>query len=208
MRPIPEPPEPSVVRDPHEVPDADPESVARAIILRQLTMAARTRQQLRETLRKRDVPPEVAERMLDRMEAVGLVDDAAFARDYVEQRRASRGSGRRALGMELGRKGVSAELIESTLASIEPEDETALAQDLVRRKWRSVSGLTPDARRRRLAGMLGRRGYAPALCFEAIRVVEQEQGDASMEAVADQEVDAVGSDMAGADSDGFVGGNA
>lgn len=139
-------------------------------------MAARTRQQLRETLRKRETPPEVAELVLDRMEAVGLVNDEAFATEYVAQRRASRGSGRRALAQELGRKGVPADLIDQALVGLDADDERAVATDLVRRKWRSVSGLEPTARRRRLASMLGRRGYPAGLVYEVIRTVEGEQG--------------------------------
>jgi len=168
--------EPQPAADPAQDPDADPEAAARAIVLRQLAMAARTRHQLRETLRKRETPPEVAEHVLDRMQAVGLINDEAFAVEYVAQRRASRGSGRRALAQELGRKGVPAKLIDQVLEDIDADDERVLASDLVRHKWRSVSGLEPTARRRRLASMLGRRGYPAGLVYEVIRTVEGEQG--------------------------------
>jgi len=170
------------------------EAIARAIVLRQLTMAARTRQQLRTTLLKREVTPDIAERVLDRMEAVGLVNDEAYATDYVAQRRASRGSGRRALAQELSRKGIAPELIEQSLADIESQDERALATDLVRRKWRRVAGLESRARRRRLASMLGRRGYPPGLVFEVIREVEAEEGQEQSDAADYSAIVDTGSD--------------
>ena len=76
-------------------------------------MNARTREQLRQTLHKREVDAELAERVLDRMEEVGLVDDLGYAQEYVRQRRESRGSGRRALAMELQRKGVPEPIINA-----------------------------------------------------------------------------------------------
>jgi regulatory protein len=158
------------------VPDADPESVARAIVLRRLTAAPQTRAQLAQALARRNVPDDVAAAVLDRMTEVGLVDDAAYAREYVRVRRAARGVSRRSLGVELRRKGVADALIEESLADLDAEDDRLLAKDLVERKWSSVTRLDRDAARRRLVGMLGRRGFAPGLAFAVVREVEQERG--------------------------------
>ena len=81
---------PAAVRPPPDDPeadgpDADPESVARTILLDQLTGRARSRKELADKLAAKDVPDEVATRLLDRFEEVGLVDDAAFARSWVSQ---------------------------------------------------------------------------------------------------------------------------
>ena len=137
-------------------------------------MNARTREQLRQTLHKREVDADLAERVLDRMEEVGLVDDLGYAQEYVRQRRESRGSGRRALAMELQRKGVPEPIINEVLEPVDVDDERNVARDLVRKKWRSVAGLEPQARRRRLAAILGRRGYSAGLSFEVIREIELE----------------------------------
>ena len=72
-------------------PEADAESVARAIVLRQLSMAPRSRSQLEQKLRQRGCDPEVAERVLDRMAEVGLVDDEAYAEMLVRARHSGRG---------------------------------------------------------------------------------------------------------------------
>lgn len=158
------------------IPDADPESVARAIVLRRLTMSAQTRQQLEQALARKEVPDDVARRVLDRMTEVGLVDDATYAVDYVAARRSARGLSRRSLAMELRRKGVGDADAEQALEGIDGDSDRDTAKALVERKWMSVSRLDRDAARRRLVGQLARRGFSPGLAFEVIREVEAEQG--------------------------------
>jgi regulatory protein len=150
-------------------PDADPESVARKILLDQLTGRARTRAELAKKLSSRNVPDDVATRLLDRFEEVGLVDDADFARQWVEQRRTGRGLARRALAQELRRKGVDDETAGAALAEVEPDDEIEVARALVRRKLRSVQGLQPEKATRRLVGMLARKGHSPGTAYRVVR---------------------------------------
>lgn len=159
-------------------PPTDPESVARTIVLTRLTARARTRQELAEALAERRVPDDVAGRVLDRFTAVGLVDDAAFARSWVESRQASRGLSRQALTAELRRKGVDDDTIADSVASVDDEAEYAAARSLVERKLRSTRTLDTRARWRQLAGLLARRGYGPEVTFRVVRdVLDAEQAD-------------------------------
>jgi regulatory protein len=152
-------------------PDADPESVARKILLDQLTGRARTRSELADKLASRGVPTDVATRLLDRFEEVGLVDDAAFAREWVEQRQSGRGLARRALAQELKRKGIEDDLAREVLDEIEPDDEVEVARALVQAKLRSMRGLDRDKAVRRLVGMLARKGHSSSVAY---RVVKEE----------------------------------
>ena len=152
-------------------PEADPESVARKILLDQLTGRARTRSELADKLASRNVPDDVATRLLDRFEEVGLVDDAAFAREWVEQRQSGRGLAKRALAMELRRKGIDDEVAKGALEEIEDDDEVEAARRLVRAKLRSVRALDRDKAVRRLVGMLARKGHSSSVAF---RVVKEE----------------------------------
>ena len=86
--------------------EADPEQVARTILLRRLTASPRTRTELRTDLLRRGIPEVVADRVLDRFVDVGLIDDAAFAQQWVESRQRTRGSARSVLRQELRAKGV------------------------------------------------------------------------------------------------------
>jgi regulatory protein len=162
-------------------PEADPESVARRILLDQLTGRARSRKELSDKLASRQVPTEVATTLLDRFEEVGLIDDAAFARTWVTQRQESRGLSRRVLGQELRRKGVDDEVVREALDEIDPADETAAAHGLVRKKLRSMQRLDDQVATRRLVGMLARKGYPPGLCFAVVREELQRAGSEGVE---------------------------
>lgn len=173
-RSAPEPPE----RGGPPEPEADPESVARQICLHQLEFAPRTRAELAATLAKRGVPDEVAEAVLGRFAEVGLIDDALFAQLWVTSRHTGRGLAGRALSQELRRKGVDDETASAALATLDPEQERVTARALVDRKLRSTRDLSPDARVRRLAGMLARKGYSGGLAFAVVREALAEEGAA------------------------------
>ncbi|WP_435796572.1 regulatory protein RecX [Kitasatospora indigofera] len=157
---------------------ADQAGRARDICLRLLTGTAKTRKQLADALRKREIPDEVAEEVLTRLEEVGLIDDAAYADAWVESRHAARGLARRALAQELRTRGVAGDLVEQAMARLGPDEEAGAARALVERKLRATKGLEPQARTRRLVGMLARRGYSEGLAYRVVREVlgEEDEG--------------------------------
>lgn len=155
-------------------PDADPDSVAREIVLRKLTAQARSRSELAKSLAERDVPEETAAKVLDRMEEVGLVDDGAFAESWVRNRQERRYLSKSALRQELVRKGVRRDDIDNALEQVDPDDEHAAATALAVKKLRGMSGLEREVKYRRLAGALGRRGFSPGLTS---RVIAEVLGD-------------------------------
>jgi regulatory protein len=154
--------------------EPDPHDVARAIVLRQLTMAPRSRAQLAQALARRGCDPGVAESVLDRMTEVGLVDDAAYAGMLVRSRQATRGLASRALAVELRRKGVAPDTAAEALAEVDPADEEAAARALVARRMRSMAGLDVTVQTRRLAGMLARKGYPSDMVLRVVREAVRE----------------------------------
>jgi len=164
-------------------PEADPEEVARAIALRQLTAAPKTRAQLLEAMARRGVPDDVAERVLDRFEEVRLVDDDEFARMWVSSRHAGRGLSKRALAHELTQRGVDVETVEEAVAVVDADAELDAARMLVRRRWPAMRGDDPARRTRRLLGMLARKGYGAGVAMQAIREVA---GDAAGDAAPEE----------------------
>jgi len=151
--------------------DAEPdqEQVARAIVLRLLTGAPRSRAQLAEALARKDVPDEVAARLLDRFTEVGLIDDAEYARMVVRSRHAERGLSRRALAGELRRRGIDEPTAADALGQVDDEGEVAAAGRLVERTLARTRGLDPQVRMRRTLAALGRRGYPPGLVGRLVR---------------------------------------
>ena len=156
----------------------DPGERARQVCLWMLTLAPRTRAQLADALRKRGIPDETADEVLSRFEDVGLIDDAAFARAWVESRHYGRGLAGRALSAELKQRGVAADEIRSAIEEgLGPDAEASAARRLVDRKLDSTRALPPEQRTRRLAGMLARKGYPAGLAFRVIREALEAEGD-------------------------------
>ncbi|MEU0157529.1 recombination regulator RecX [Streptomyces sp. NPDC006261] len=155
----------------------DPVEQARNICLRQLTGTPKTRKQLADALRKREIPEEVAEEVLARFEDVGLIDDAAFAAAWVESRHHGRGLARRALVRELRTKGVDPSMIDEAVGRLDADQEEETARELVARKLRSTRGLDRDKRLRRLASMLARKGYGEGMALRVVRQALEEEGE-------------------------------
>ena len=175
-------------REQHLDPDADPEATARRICLRLLTSAPRTQAQLAGALRKRGVPDEAAQRVLSRFAEVKLIDDATFARAWVDSRHYGRGLASRALSAELRQRGVAADDIEAALSGLDPEQELATARDLIARRLPSTASLPAPARMRRLAGVLARKGYSSGLAFRVVREALEAESAGGRVSVDDWEV--------------------
>ncbi len=157
------------------------EEQAHALCLRLLTVRARTRAELSSRLAQRGYPDDVAQTVLRRLEAVGLVDDEDFADQWVRTRQAHAGKGKRALAAELRTKGVDDRVIAAALGGIDAGAERLRAEQLVQHRLRretladggSGSGATgsngDDVKVvRRLVGMLARRGYNQSMAVAVV----------------------------------------
>lgn len=144
--------------------------------MRLLAAAPRTRTQLAQAMQRGGVPDEAAEAVLARFADVGLIDDAAFARAWVESRHHSRGLSRRSLSAELRRQGLASEEIREAVDTLDPDQEVATARRLVEQKMASNRGRPPEARARQAAGLLARKGYPPGLVFRLIKEAMQREG--------------------------------
>jgi regulatory protein len=145
--------------------EADPVAAAREIALRRLSVRARSRKELAQDLKTRDVPAEAAAVVLDRFAEVGLIDDAAFAEQWVESRGHRSGAAR--LRQELRLKGVAEEHIAEAIAGRDDAD-LRNARELASRKAASLRGLDLVVRQRRLTAFLGRRGFSNAVIRRVI----------------------------------------
>jgi regulatory protein len=183
---------------------ADPAALARQVCLRLLTLAPRTRAQLADALKKRDIPDDIVGEVLGRFTDAGLIDDAAFARAWVESRHHGRGLSARALSAELRRRGVDDDEISAAVDELGPDAEVETARMLVAKRLAATRGLPPQARTRRLAGVLARKGYPPGLAFRVIR--EALEADGVAEESDRQDLDGlngVGDDFLDEDQAGF-----
>ncbi|SFR23787.1 regulatory protein [Lentzea waywayandensis] len=161
--------------------EAEEQRKARDICYALLTARARSRQELYDALLRKEISPGVAEVVLGKFDRAGLIDDAQFAEMWVRSRHTYNGLGRRALAMELRRKGVADEVVAEAVAAVDSEAEEERARELVRKRLRTMSGVDETAKIRRLVGALARKGYAEGLAY---RVVRDELRSAGAEASA------------------------
>ncbi|MBP2331045.1 regulatory protein [Kibdelosporangium banguiense] len=134
-----------------------------------LTARPRTRSELKKALLKKELSEEVAEQVLGRLDDVGLIDDAAFAEMWVRSRHTYQGMGRKALSIELRRRGVDNDTVAEAVAAVDEEAEEERARQLVRKKLPSMSSADQQAKIRRLVGMLARKGYSQGLAYRVVK---------------------------------------
>ena len=130
--------------------------------MRLIDARPRSAAELRQRLRRKEFPPEVAEQAVARLGELGLVDDAAFSRMLIESRQSFRLRGQIAIRDELRRKGVSRDVVDSALAEADdPEAEQERAMAVARNALRRYAD-APDRLtfQRRLGGLLQRRGFS------------------------------------------------
>ena len=152
---------------------ADDTDAAREAALRLLERLRRTRADLVRRLRDQGYTPRAVDTALERLAAVGLVDDAEYARAYLAGRRGRRPAGLRRLELELRVRGVSPEDIAHGLARLEaergPTDDVAMARRVVAQAARRYAALDPRKRRQRLYALLIRRGFDGETIEQAMR---------------------------------------
>ncbi|WP_374206001.1 regulatory protein RecX [Gordonia zhenghanii] len=144
--------------------------------LRLLGARARSRHEMHDRLVARGFSDDEVASTLARLDEWKLIDDAAFAHEWVRSRHAHSARGRHALRRELRTKGVADDIVVDALDTIDPEAEREIAYALADKKLRfDADELSDPAIRtkafRRLAGTLGRRGYPPDVITSVVKDV-------------------------------------
>jgi regulatory protein len=160
---------------PNEPNDEKLEQRAKNVLLFQLSRSMKTRHQLATILKKREIPDDIANAVLDRFTEAQLIDDAAFARAFVNSRIAVSGKSKSVIARELKQKGVSAQDAEQALSSIDAELEDKTAYNVAKKRYQQLSALEPEVRRRRLMGFLMRRGFSSQLTARILRDLEHSE---------------------------------
>jgi regulatory protein len=142
---------------------------AHAAALRLLTTRDRTRAELRHRLEERGFGDAAVAETLERLERVGLVDDAALA-ETVAEGRAERGMDAPAIAAELRDRGVDPAVAElAAQAAVPAEDRADRCRQVAQARLAQLDGQPPTTQLRRLAGYLTRRGYPPDLAESVAR---------------------------------------
>lgn len=148
---------------------ADPYSEAMSIALYALAPRAKSRDELFKQLLKRGIDRETANSVLDSLELQGLLNDLEFAKLWSESRQRSKKLSKRVIAGELRGKGVSQDVINEVIESIDDETEYHQAFLLAQRKYNSIRHLDPEVIYRRISGLLARKGYGHGICAKIMR---------------------------------------
>lgn len=162
---------------------------ARETVLRILTAAPKSRAELERSLARKGYPEHVVTPLLDRLDDVGLIDDAGYADLIVRTRHAERGLARRAIAMELRRRGIDDETASDALEQVDGEDERVAAGALARKHVARTRGLETEVRVRRAVASLARKGHAPGVAFAAVRAALADEGSDDPDGLDGTDVD-------------------
>ena len=150
---------------------ADAREAAYQQALRYCAYRPRTEQEVRRHLAKHGVDEAVVEEILQRLRELSLVDDARFAREWVESRAVFRPRGIWALRQEMLAKGLPAEVVEEALAQV---DEEALAKKALEKALRRYRQLPWQEMRRKIAAYLARRGFSSETVNAALNDLQRQ----------------------------------
>jgi regulatory protein len=122
-----------------------------------LSYRARSESEIRQNLRKHEIPEPVIEQTVERLRQNGLANDDQFARAWVENRSAFRPRSRRLMAMELRQKGLNDEAVGSALENV---DDKALAYEAAQKRVARLKGLEWNEFRKKMSDFLARRGFS------------------------------------------------
>ena len=157
---------PDLVNEPRDYVGA-----AQTICLNALAVRAKSRGELAAQLKRRGIPLDVANEVLDRLERSKLINDLDFARAWSKSRLSSKKISKRVLAQELRRKEVADDLIAIALDEISSDDEYEAALQLGERKARSLQNYADDVRERRITSALARKGYNYGIISRVLKEV-------------------------------------
>ena len=129
--------------------------------LRMLELRSYARADLGRRLQRKGHPRAAVDVALQRLLTMGLLNDEAYARNYV-QTRAARGRGPSRLVRDLLAMGVQRSVIDRAVAAEWPEgsDRTSMPQALVSKRAAQLGTMPKQTKRRRLLAYLARRGFS------------------------------------------------
>jgi regulatory protein len=154
---------------------ADVRQQAYEAALRLLAYRPRSEREMGQRLARRGLPPRVIGETMDRLRGQGLLDDAAFARFWVESRDQHSPRGRRLLWQELATKGIQRETAREATGAIEEEQAALRAAE---KRLYHLQGLDHSTFRRRLCGFLLRRGFSYETVRDTVdRLWQQQEGE-------------------------------
>ena len=144
--------------------------------LNYLSYRSRSEQEIRRNLTKHQIPEDTIIEVLDKLRQSSLVDDRAFAKNWIDNRVQFKPRGKRALSMELYQKGIPREIVDEELQEL---DENVLALQCARKKAQKFQQMDFENFQKKMSGYLNRRGFPYQISRETVLEIWQEIQKAS-----------------------------
>lgn len=134
----------------------DAREVAFQRAIRYLDYRPRSTAEVRKKLAEKEIPEEIVDLVIERLEELKILDDARYAASWVESRNEFRPRSKRLLQYELRQRGIDQENIEKALDNL---DEQSLAYQAAAKQSRRLEGCDWQNFQKKLYAHLARRGF-------------------------------------------------
>lgn len=158
---------------------SDLEEKAKEVALRFIEYRPRSTAETRQHLLKKEYPEDVVERVIERLATVELLNDAAFARYWVEQRQTFKPRSQLAIQQELRQKGLDRQTIDAALETVDESAAAAKAAEAKARRWQN---LPQEEFFKKVGSFLQRRGFSYEIVKEVTDSLWEEVNDRDEEA--------------------------
>jgi regulatory protein len=164
-----------------QIEDAQEKAYQQAMLF--LSYRARSEAEVRKNLEKHEIPPAVIDQLIERLREERLLNDGQFAQDWVANRSEFRPRSRRALTVELRRKGLTEADIRFATEAV---NEESLAYAAAQKRVRRLEGLEWIEFRKKLSEFLARRGFGYEVIAPTVKRLWAER-DGSLDTKFDEE---------------------
>lgn len=133
-----------------------------------LKFRPRSEKEIRQRLKQKNFSDSVIKETLDFLRGHRFVDDAGFAKAWIEYR-LKKPLGIRKIKQELKIKGIAGEIIEEALSeALKDYSQEEVVSRLVQERLRRLKGVEPAKAKRRVFAWLLRRGFSPQVIIETL----------------------------------------
>ena len=124
-----------------------------------LSYRPRSEKELQDWFKKKKIGNKTQKLIEKKLRRFNYLDDREFTRWWIEQRMTFRPFGKRRLALELRQKGINQEMIEEELGKLEDDKLIELAEELAKKRMKTLKNLPYFETREKLLAFLSRRGF-------------------------------------------------
>lgn len=154
-----------------------------------LSPALRTEKQVKERLVKKEIDPSMIDQVVDHLKEQLLLDDATYAKAYVNTKQVFSPKGPRAIFMELKKAGVKEELIEDALVEYPEEAQLEVATKMAEKMARTHKRVSSRTRQQKVAQGLVQKGFSFDIASQAINGLDMDSDEEDELANASREAE-------------------